>query len=85
MSIVVYYTVLLFLVLMIIRQWILYHIRKKAREIVFTNVQQAMKRGDADWDEYWYQGPAGRSYNRMLFLDLHKWTFKQFYPNLRRW
>lgn len=83
MTTLIYYTVLLFIVLMTIRCPIIYHIRKKARNIAFSNTEQALKQGDSNWDEYWYQGPASTSYDYMLFVNLHKWTFKQFYPNLK--
>lgn len=70
------------MVLFLIHLFIIARIRSKAFNIARKNADLAIKINAPNWLDYWEEYTNGISFDGMVF-SLHKWTFNQFYPNLK--
>lgn len=71
---------LVLLSLLMLRNAIVFRVRKKAIGIASKKALAAIDQHDPDYLKFWLPVEA-LSYEAMMF-DLTKWTFKQFYPEL---
>lgn len=62
--------------LMLVRNSLVFNCRERARKIIFAGVEW-----EAESKKYLDNPNYSSSYNRMV-LDLRKWTFAQFFPEL---
>jgi hypothetical protein len=68
----------------LIRNHVIFKIRRRARNVTSKLAGQSIENGGQDaetWQRH-YVRLEHPSYDCMVFLLLHKWTFRAFYPDL---
>ena len=72
--------VLAMMIIALFRNHLVYKYQVKALQETSKKTRAAID-NDGDWEKYYTKLDSYGTYDKM-FLDVRKWTYKQFYPDL---
>ena len=73
--------VMAMMVITAVRIRLVYKYQIRALEKTRRKARAAINFLDADWEKYYTKLDSYGTYNKMM-LDVRKWTYRQFYPDL---
>lgn len=68
------------LVIALVRSELVFRYRGKALKVAKRLANNAIDKGDSGWYRFYQKKDSYGNYDKM-FWSLHKWTYKQFYPD----